>query len=255
MADGKASPDFAIAAAQSASVKGDVVANVRRHIEFAQVAAQYEASATIFPELSLTGYEPTVAAECALTAESDVLRPLQEAATELGMIIVAGGPVRSTEARPYIGAIAFSPDWQPVVYRKRFVHCTEEEHFVASSDIVTCPVADHVLGIAICADTSHPEHPADLRRSGATIYAAGVMMVPDDARRAEVRMAGYAAEHSMLAVMANYSKESGGFPTGGRSGIWNEAGRLVAQAGPHGDCLVIACQTADGWRGQVVELS
>lgn len=252
---GRAAPsNFAIAAAQSASVKGDIVANVRRHIEFARAAAHHKANVIVFPELSLTGYEPTVAARCALSSESEVLRPLQEAATELRIVIVAGGPVRSSESRPYIGAIAFSPERQPVVYRKRFVHSTEEEHFVASSDIVTCQVADHVLGIAICADTSHPAHPADLRKSGATIYAAGVMMVPDDERRAEVRMASYAAEHSMLAVMANYSNESGGFPTGGRSGIWDETGQLVAQAGPQGDSLVIARQTTNGWSGQVVEL-
>jgi len=251
MAEAKQTP-FGIAAAQSASAKGDIAANAIRHVEFAELATRHGADAIVFPELSLTGYEPTVAAECALTADAAVLQPLREASRELQITIVAGAPLKSNETRPYIGAIAFHSHGDATVYRKRFVHSTELGHFVASNDVVTCPVADHVLGIAICADTSHAEHPAELRKTGATIYAAGVMMVPDDGRRAEIRMAEYARQHSILAVMANYSAESGGFPTGGRSGIWDEAGRLVAQADAQGDSLVIATESADSWRGQVV---
>jgi predicted amidohydrolase len=65
---------FTIAAAQSQSVKGDIAANVRRHAEFVRVAAALKADVIVFPELSLSGYEPTIAAEVALSPDDPVRR-------------------------------------------------------------------------------------------------------------------------------------------------------------------------------------
>ena len=53
-----------IAAAQSASVPGNVSRNVARHLQFAPWPAGNGAQLLVFPELSLTGYEPAIAIEC-----------------------------------------------------------------------------------------------------------------------------------------------------------------------------------------------
>jgi predicted amidohydrolase len=57
-----AMPDFKIAAAQVASVRGDIDRNIATHAA-AMAAAQAGISALAFPELSMTGYEPDLAAE------------------------------------------------------------------------------------------------------------------------------------------------------------------------------------------------
>jgi predicted amidohydrolase len=54
------SRDFSIAAAQSSSIPGDIEANVARHAVFVRTAARAQVNLIVFPELSLTGYEPTV---------------------------------------------------------------------------------------------------------------------------------------------------------------------------------------------------
>ena len=90
---------FTIAAAQSGSIKGDIAANVRRHAEFARIAAEHQCNVVVFPELSLTGYEPTIAAETATGADDSVLLPLQELANDSGIMMIAGCPIRSQTNR------------------------------------------------------------------------------------------------------------------------------------------------------------
>jgi predicted amidohydrolase len=247
---------FTIAACQSSSIRGDVAENFRLHLDWVRFAAEHRADAVVFPELSLTGYEPSIAREVALTADSAELSALTELSRKLQVTVIAGCPVRGASAsgKPFIGAFIFRPDRPIAVYRKRFLHADEEQDFVGSNDCVVCEVSDQAIGVAICADIDHPEHAADARRDQATIYAAGVMMTPEGVARAESLMSTYAASHRMLAVMANHASPTGGYLTGGRSGIWDETGAPVAQANG-GDCLVLAKAGTAGWTGRVLDRS
>jgi predicted amidohydrolase len=58
------------AAAQSTSIAGDIDENVRRHAAFVRKAGEHHANVVVFPELSLTGYEPTIAKEAAIDAQA-----------------------------------------------------------------------------------------------------------------------------------------------------------------------------------------
>lgn len=242
-----------IAAAQSSSVKGDVAANVRHHLELVALAVEHGADVVIFPELSLTGYEPTIAAETAIEPDDPLVLPLQEFADRSQIVIMAGCPLQSTGPKPYIGMIILQPQQARAVYRKRFVHTSELPYFVASDDCVVLPIRGTTVGVAICADIGNPIHAADAARAGAKIYAAGVAKTPADVAQREVSMADYARQHGMLTVMANYASPTGGSPMGGRSAAWDERGTLLARAEPQGECLVLAQSTADGWAASVVK--
>ena len=93
-----------IAAAQSPSVPGDVARNVPTHLAFVRVAASEGVQVLLFPELSLTGYEPTVLAAKVLDADHAALAPLRQAARDQGMAIVVGGP-----ATINLGCVIFHP--------------------------------------------------------------------------------------------------------------------------------------------------
>ena len=54
-----------IAVAQARPVKGDIQANISNHLKLIEQASLEGADAVFFPELSLTGYEPTLAKELA----------------------------------------------------------------------------------------------------------------------------------------------------------------------------------------------
>jgi predicted amidohydrolase len=202
----------------------------------------------------LTGYEPTLAAELALDARDAQLAPLQEQSDKLSVTIIAGCPIRSDEVKPYIGAFIIRPQQPVVAYRKRFLHPGEEQHFIPSDDVVVCNCHGRAVGIAICADISHPRHAADASQQNATIYAAGLAFTPKGIAEAETAMSGYAREYQFLAVMANCASATGGYPMAGRSAIWDESGTLIAQAEATGESLVLAQATPNGWTGRLVEM-
>lgn len=232
---------FCIAAAQSASVPGDLQANVANHHRIALLAAERGANLIVFPELSLSGYEPELAQSIAIEEHDPVLGPLRQLCKERLIVIIAGAPIRSHADKPYIGAVIFGA--VPTIYRKRHVTPSESRYFTAGVESCVVRSGDVRVGVAICADLDHAEHAASVKLLGATIYAAGVMMTPDALQDAHMKMAKYSARHSMLSVMANHATASGGFATGGRSAVWDALGNCAAMAGGGGEALVLAERT------------
>ncbi|HYD91462.1 MAG TPA: nitrilase-related carbon-nitrogen hydrolase, partial [Flavobacterium sp.] len=57
-----------IAIAQTRSEKGDITKNIDKHLRFTTSAIENSAALIVFPELSLTNYEPELAQALATTA-------------------------------------------------------------------------------------------------------------------------------------------------------------------------------------------
>ena len=251
---GRQADSFTIAVAQSSSSKGDIDENVRRHLMMVARAIENDVNVIVFPELSLTGYEPEIAAQLAIDASDHRLNPLQELSDRSGVTIVAGCPIRSNFNKPYIGALIFRRHLKIETYRKRFVHEDELPWFLPSDDVVVCASHGRHLGIAICFDVSNPQHAADTFRKGADVYVAGVAKTPDGIAKAEEQLAGYARRHQSPVVMANHATETGGSPTGGRSAIWNEFGNIIIRAPESSEHLAIAERSPDEWKGRIVAM-
>jgi len=67
-----------IAVAQIRPKKGDISTNVKKHLQLIQLAIHQKADAIFFSELSLTGYEPKLASEVALSSHSPTLKTFQQ---------------------------------------------------------------------------------------------------------------------------------------------------------------------------------
>ncbi|ACB74663.1 carbon-nitrogen hydrolase family protein [Opitutus terrae] len=244
---------FAIAAAQIASVAGDVSKNIETHARAIRAAAQHGVRVLVFPELSLTGYEPTLAAELAFTRDDPRLAPLAELAREHHLTAIVGAPL-AAQPVPHIGAFALSDAASVAVYAKIHLHPGEESHFSPGSTPLVLPWDPHKIGVAICADLTHASHPRACAALGADIYAAGVCLTHRGYDAEAELIAGHAARHRMLAVMANYNRPTGGYDVAGKSAVWSPAGRRLAWADRSADALVIATRVEGHWRGTVVRL-
>ena len=243
-----------IAAAQTGAEKGDIETNVRTHCEFTKTAIKNEVDIIIFPELSLTGYEPDIVRENTMDLHDKRLLPLKKLVRDFGITIVAGAPVPCPSEKPYLGALVLHPE-NSFIYLKQHLHTGEEQYFSSVPDrsghVVT--VKDEKIGIAICADVEHASHPAAAAFSGATIYAAGVLMLGGYANAAK-QMQQYAKTHQMAALMADYGSPTGGYIPAGQSAIWDANGDLIAVAGKNGDALVVGMKINEKWQGKVVRL-
>jgi predicted amidohydrolase len=84
-----------ICAAQTRSIKGDIQNNIAIHKKLIDLAIANGADLIIFPELSLTGYEPTLAKELATNQDDGRFDDFQEISDANQMTIGVGVPTKS----------------------------------------------------------------------------------------------------------------------------------------------------------------
>ncbi|MFL1502413.1 carbon-nitrogen hydrolase family protein [Pseudomonas sp. O64] len=246
---------LALAAAQTTSVAGDVPANILRHLAFMHAAAEHGVQLLVFPELSLTGYEPTLAAGLAIAPEDALLAPLRDMARALRLTAVVGMPIRlAPQTGVLIGALVLGADGSLAVYTKQHLHPGEDAAFIAGQGGAALEYGDNRIALAVCADFSHASHPRQAVEAGANVYAAGVLISEGGYATDSALLQGYAAEHGLLVLMANHGGPSGGWACAGRSAIWAADGGLLAAAPGIGDALVIARPDGGHWAGHVVAL-
>lgn len=246
---------FKIAAAQTSSVSGDVDANVTNHCRIVEWAAEHGVDMLVFPELSLTGYEPEFAERCAIADPDNVdinsiaqsLAPLQQVSQRFHISVMVGCPIRRDGQKPFLGSIIFQPN-RIDCYRKRFLHSDEKDYFSESDDVVVIGLKEQRIGLAICADIHQPSQIGDLVKKGISIYAASVAITPGGIDRAIEEMGEHAGRNQVLSLMSNYSEATGDFPIAGSSAIWDPSGSLLARAPEYGEALVIATFDGKNWK-------
>lgn len=243
--------DFRIAAAQVASIRGDIARNITTHVTAIEAAATCGVSVLVFPELSLTGYEPSLAPELAMTMADPRLTPLAELAQRHRMEIIVGAPLQNGSDKPLLGAIVFTPDGTPRTYAKMHLGGNEPDFFTPGDQPLTITTKGQTTGIAVCADASKSSHPQAYAEAGADIYAAGVFLTAEWYATDAPRLAAYAPRYRMLVVMANHAASEGTYAAVGRSAIWAPDGTLLSQTAGVENALVIATRTDTSWTGEI----
>ncbi|HEY2859062.1 MAG TPA: carbon-nitrogen hydrolase family protein [Terracidiphilus sp.] len=241
-----------IAAAQSAAVPGDVSRNVARHLEFGAMAAGQGAQLLVFPELSLTGYEPALARSNAIHSESSCLDPLRRLSEVAHMTVVVGAPLLNDKDELHIAAFAICCDGLVSTYTKEHLHPGEEKIFTPGPGGPMVLIEEANVALAICADTTHPQHAAGAAARGANVYAAGVLITENGYAPDTVLLRNYALDHKMAILMANYSGVTGEWVSAGKSAIWSENGTLVTTSKGTGEELVVATRRNGVWDGIVL---
>lgn len=246
--------ELCIAAAQVRSIRGDVDANIRTHLAAIEAAAASGVSVLIFPELSLTGYEPDLAEELSMNGDDPRLASIGGLSFLRGIEVVAGVPLRSAGGKPRLGAIAFGADGTRRIYSKMHLGGSEPDFFSPGSEPLMLSMRGHGVGLAICADASHPSHPAHYAKAEARVYAAGVFLNEAWYATDAPRLRAYAVEHRLAVLMANHADSTGTERSAGRSAIWAPDGSPVVQATGTESCLLIASWNGLAWNGRTARL-
>lgn len=241
------------AAAQCRAVAGDLAANVARHLRFMQAAHREGVCFLLFPELSLTGYEPELAGALAQAPDTTLLAPLRDHARETGMTTVVGLPLAAAQGeKPFLAALVLHADGSTGVHTKQYLHDGEEQYFSAGTGGPLLHVGPVPLALSICADFTRPEHPAAAARQGAALYATSVLVSEGGYAKDSVLLQGHARRHGMAVLMANHGGATGGWASAGRSAVWDETGRLAAATPGPGDYLLVVSRNAGTWQGKAL---
>ncbi|WP_162795459.1 carbon-nitrogen hydrolase family protein, partial [Nonomuraea lactucae] len=213
---------LSIAAAQPKCVSYDVAANAATHAETVRSAG---ARVVVFPELSLTGYEPDAPA---ITAEDPRLTPIVEACAETGSVALVGAPVEG----PHIAIVAVDGTGATVAYRKVWLGTEEAVRFAPGSGPAVLDVDGWRLGLAVCKDTGVPRHARDTAALGMDAYVAGTVKHAAEGALQDERARRVAADHRVWVVVASFAGSTGGGfdRAAGRSGVWAPGGTVIVQA-------------------------
>lgn len=213
---------------QTRPVKGDVGQNVAAHERFVALAADNGAEIIIFPELSLTGYEPTLAAGLAMGVDDPRLAGLQGLSDGRGVTIGAGLPL-AMGTGVAIAMVLFQPQQPRRTYGKQYLHGDEVPFFVPGEGFPVLQTAVSPLALAICYELSIPAHAETAHRHGAGVYVASVSKSAAGVVPAGERLAAIARQYGMPVLMANNVGPSDDFVGGGKTAVWNREGMLLEQ--------------------------
>ena len=217
-----------ISVAQTNSHKGDIQKNIEKHKQFINRAIYHKVDFMVFPELSLTGYEPTLAGNLATNEDDKQLDELQTICNAGKISIGVGLPTKSDQGI-YISMIIFQPNQPRQTYSKQYLHPGEEIYFTTGNEQVFLTIDNHKIAPAICYELSVSEHSANANSNGANIYVASVCDTIKGVDKDLVKLSDLAKKYHMTVLMSNYVGQTGGYDCGGKSSIWNEQGELVGQ--------------------------
>lgn len=227
-----------IALAQFRPEKGDLIKNVRRHLDASEAALQYGADAVFFPELSLTSYEPTLAGEWATTSADERLMPLKEISTRAGITIGAGLPAID-KGGTCITMVIFRPDGNTLCYSKQMLHADELPFFIPGNRQVLVPMGNDTIAPAICYESLQPAHYHSAAKLGASVYLASVAKSKSGILKGYSHYPAMAKACSLPVLMVNAVGFCDNFLSAGQSAVWNKEGVLLGSLHEQREGLLI----------------
>lgn len=215
-----------ICLAQTKPIKGQVELNQITQEKFIKLANKKGADLIIFPELSLTGYEPRLAQGLSMDHQSKNFEKFQLLADKLAIIIISSAPLKTSNG-PSISSIIFQPFKQMEIYSKRFLHEDELPYFVCGERPVFINTAEQKISLAICYEISVPAHAEEASNKNATIYLASVAKTKKGMELAYQGLPEIAKKYSMQVLICNSIGFQDNFEATGSSAVWNQDGELI----------------------------
>lgn len=227
-----------IGVAQTRPITGDIPGNIANHKQWIERAVTDGVELVIFPELSLTGYEPTLAKE--LATEQDDLRfdDLQAMSDANGITIGVGVPTKH-KTGICISLLLFQPHKARRVYSKSYLHPDEEAFFVLGRSSPHLQVNQTNIALAICYEISVPEHLESALKSGPGIYIASVAKFMNGINKTIERLSSVARDGAMPVLMSNCVGFADGSQCAGKTSVWNNRGSLIGQLNESDEGMLI----------------
>lgn len=227
-----------ICIAQTQALKGNVRQNIQNHLQLIERAVELKSDLIIFPELSITGYEPELAKELATSIEHEMFYPFQELSDTNHITIGIGMPINTLEEIT-ISMIIFQPKKERTVYAKQMLHSDENPYFVCGTKQVDLNIKDKKIALGICYETLQREHFLNAIQNEADLYIASVAKSKTGIEKAFLHFPKMATEFNTPVLLSNSVGLCDNFLSIGQSAVWNKKGDLIEQLDHENQGLLI----------------
>ena len=196
-----------ISAIQFKPLAGDINANIKRHIEFIEIAVRKGANLIYFPELSITGYEPKLAKSLAAVLSDAAFSVFQNLSDTHNVIIGIGAPL-SAKGQVQIGMVWFEPNQPHTTYAKQLLHSDETPFFsgrISGDRQLILQAGGYRFAPAICYESLQSIHSDKAAGIGANVYLSSVAKSAGGIAKAMQHYPETARKHQSMGyvVMAN----------------------------------------------------
>jgi predicted amidohydrolase len=192
----------------------------------------------MFPELSLSNYDPDIAVSVAVEPMDSRLDVFQGFADSTGISVGIGVPTRSAE-KPLISAIIFSPGKDRRVISKRYLHSDEFAFFALAIGPIGILDLPAKVAVAICYEISVAAHIEDAVTRGIHLYLASVAKTSSGVAEARTCLSTKARYYHIPILMVNCVGTCEGKVAGGGSMVIDDTGEVIAQLGGTDEGLLI----------------
>jgi predicted amidohydrolase len=210
------------------SERGDIARNTAHHLFWIEKALKNSPDLIVFPELSLSGYEPTLVKHLAMTSEDERLNVFKTLSTTHATTIAVGLPLKVRDG-VQIAVVFFQPNKVPECYAKQLLHKDEEPFFVAGNRYHCLQIGHVRVAPAICYESLQPAHLSESIDLGAKVYLASVCKSEQGISKAREYFEKASKAHGIPILMVNSVGDSDDFVSAGRSAAWNPDGLLSGE--------------------------
>ncbi|WP_209400139.1 carbon-nitrogen hydrolase family protein [Pseudozobellia sp. WGM2] len=217
-----------IVLAQIRQIRGNIEKNIDLHKRFISLAIENEADAVFFPELSITGYEPTLANELKIGLSGKLVSDFQELSNSNQMVVGLGAPLELKKGL-FISMLIFQPSRPLETYCKQQLHDDEKPYFSEGASAKILNLKDGKIGLAICYESLRESHLNQNLDLGANLYLASVAKSQKGIENACSYFPDKAKANKIPILLVNSVGYCDNFEIAGQSAIWNSEGKLIAQ--------------------------
>lgn len=209
-------------------LKGAIQENIKNHLRVIEAAIELSADLIIFSELSITGYEPTLAKELIRDIDGPMFEPFQDLSDQNNIAIGIGLPTKTSKGLN-ISMLIFRPAQKRIIFSKELLHEDELPYFVCGTKPPFMTIKGQKIAIGICYETLQRVHFEQAIENGADLYIASVAKSEKGIQKAYAHFPTLAKEFKTPILMSNCVGFCDNFLSRGQSAVWDENGNLVSQ--------------------------
>jgi predicted amidohydrolase/predicted GNAT family N-acyltransferase len=217
-----------ICIAQTESSKGNVQKNIQNHLQIIEHSIELNSDLIIFPELSISNYEPDLAKGLATTKDNKIFNPFQDLSNNYDITIGIGMPTNSSSGI-HISMVLFQRNKERMLYSKQMLHHDELPYFVCGNGQTYLTIKEHKIAIGICYETLQRGHFVNAIQKSADIYIASVAKPKGGVDKAYKHFSKIANDFNTPILMSNSIGFCDNFMSAGQSTVWNKDGELIGK--------------------------
>ncbi|GLB52587.1 hydrolase [Neptunitalea chrysea] len=234
-----------IALSQTQPIAGAIASNLGTHLEYIKQAVTMKADLIVFPELSLTGYEPRLAKTHAVLLDDAYLQIFSEVSSKHNITICFGVPLQ-TEEGITISMLIYQPKRALQIYTKQHLHPDEEPFFMEGNKQIWLEIKKMKVAPAICYESYVEEHNKIALKNTDAMYMVSVAKTEDSIKSAGFYYAEISKAYSTTIFAVNSVGLSDDIICGGQSGVWGSDGKIKGQLdASHPGILVYDTETEE----------